>query len=317
MWCNHCQAEVAGEATHDNQHVKCAVCGNEITTSRSLPSVVDDVPKDPKELLARWASDEILDPYGPVLGKEDHGQSGDPLPEIRRSESELDLSEISSSVEGLGMARTFPLTTSELAAAHTQRANPTATDTAHEPESPATKVAPADDIAVVDVEPPPEAATDAPSESHQQEVEQEPLDAVNSLPTADEPKIQSAPPQKRRGGAMMFFGQVLAFIGVFSLTVGGTLVVWGYFGDRPTYAPLGWLVLTAGQMFLFLGMVTLVSGGLEQTASLVEEKVDILSAEIVRIEQIAQMRSQDHRPLTADSRAFNPALLESPPEAAA
>jgi hypothetical protein len=76
------------------------------------------------------------------------------------------------------------------------------------------------------------------------------------------------------------------------LTVGTALVLWGYFGGPADYAPTGWLVATAGQMLLFLGVVTLVSGGMQQTAHEVSARVQLLGNRMVRIEETAQQLLQ-------------------------
>ncbi|MEI4884364.1 hypothetical protein, partial [Klebsiella pneumoniae] len=78
-----------------------------------------------------------------------------------------------------------------------------------------------------------------------------------------------------------------AYIGVGGLTVGTALVLMGYFGGPASYATTGWLVTTAGQMLLFLGVVTLVSGGMEQTTQEVARRIDTIGERLVRIEQAA------------------------------
>ena len=47
------------------------------------------------------------------------------------------------------------------------------------------------------------------------------------------------------------------------------------------------IAATAGQMMLFLGVVTLVSGGMEQTTQEVARRVDSLGERLVKIEQAA------------------------------
>lgn len=59
-------------------------------------------------------------------------------------------------------------------------------------------------------------------------------------------------------------GQMFAYLGVLTLFVGSVLVLLGHFGNLASYAPTGWIIATAGQMLLFLGVVTLVAAGLEQ-----------------------------------------------------
>ncbi len=72
------------------------------------------------------------------------------------------------------------------------------------------------------------------------------------------------------------------------LTIGACMVVWSYFGGPANYAPTGWLIATAGQMLLFFGVVTLVSGGLEQTTEQVNKRIEQLGDHIIRIEQAAR-----------------------------
>ncbi|MBI3864335.1 MAG: hypothetical protein HY290_20820 [Planctomycetia bacterium] len=82
-------------------------------------------------------------------------------------------------------------------------------------------------------------------------------------------------------------GQIFAYLGVGGLTIGTSLVLTGYFGGPAGYATTGWLIATAGQMLLFLGVVTLVSGGMEQTTQEVVRRIDTLGERLVKIEQAA------------------------------
>jgi hypothetical protein len=81
------------------------------------------------------------------------------------------------------------------------------------------------------------------------------------------------------------WGQLLAYAGVGVLTVGTVLVLWGHFGSVAQYASTGWLVATGGQMLLMLGVVTLVSGGMQQTTHEVSRRVERIGERIIRIEQ--------------------------------
>ena len=85
---------------------------------------------------------------------------------------------------------------------------------------------------------------------------------------------------------------MLAYSGVLGLTVGTTLVLWGYFGGSAyqSYTPTGWLVATLGQMLMFLGVITIVSGGMELTPAEVSRPVRVLGDKLLRIEQA----SRDH-----------------------
>jgi hypothetical protein len=95
-------------------------------------------------------------------------------------------------------------------------------------------------------------------------------------------------PERKRTNWTSVLGQLIAYAGVALLTIGTTLIVWSYFGGPAHYAPTGWLTTTAGQMLLFLGVVTLVSGGLEQTSEDVRTRIERLGERIIRIEQIAR-----------------------------
>jgi hypothetical protein len=90
-------------------------------------------------------------------------------------------------------------------------------------------------------------------------------------------------------------GQLFAYFGVGGLTIGTVLVLVGYFGGPANYATTGWLITTAGQMLLFLGVVTLVSGGMEQTTQEVARRIDTLGERLVRIEQAAWSGTPDRR----------------------
>jgi sulfite exporter TauE/SafE len=87
------------------------------------------------------------------------------------------------------------------------------------------------------------------------------------------------------GRSESFWGQLLAYAGVGGITVGTVFVVWGYFGGVEQYASTGWLIATAGQMLLLLGVVTLISGGMQQTTHEVGARIETLDGRIQRIEQ--------------------------------
>jgi hypothetical protein len=112
------------------------------------------------------------------------------------------------------------------------------------------------------------------------------IHAAHELPAAPHFDVQVAlrARQQQRTNWMALAGQLLAYGGVAVLAVGAALVVFGYFGERDDLAPTGWLVTTAGQMLLFLGIVTLVSGGMEQTSQEVTQRIEVLGEHILRIE---------------------------------
>ncbi len=90
----------------------------------------------------------------------------------------------------------------------------------------------------------------------------------------------------RRSNLTSIMGQFLAYLGVLGLTIGTAMVIYGHFGGYSEYTPTGWLVTTVAQMLLFLGVINLVSGGLEQNNDDVSRRINILGEQLLRIEQV-------------------------------
>lgn len=70
MWCGKCQADVAAEVSSNNQRVFCTVCGTLLSMidappNRPASDRSADKTKDARELLQRWSSGQVLDPFGP------------------------------------------------------------------------------------------------------------------------------------------------------------------------------------------------------------------------------------------------------------
>jgi hypothetical protein len=95
-------------------------------------------------------------------------------------------------------------------------------------------------------------------------------------------------------------GQMFAYLGVVTLFVGSILVLLGYFGGVADYAPTGWIVATAGQMLLFLGVVTLISAGLRETSETVRQSLAEFSRRVEALEN--ELAYARERELEADER---------------
>lgn len=93
---------------------------------------------------------------------------------------------------------------------------------------------------------------------------------------------------QRRSNLTSVTGQFLAYLGVLGLTIGTAMVIYGHFGGYSQYTPTGWLVTTVAQMMLFLGVINLVSGGMEQTNTDVSQRMEYLGAQLMRIEQVTE-----------------------------
>ena len=121
----------------------------------------------------------------------------------------------------------------------------------------------------------------------------EPAQFADSIPPPHTEFSQTAPAARpglsQKSGFFGNLGQALAYLGILGLTAGTSLVVVGYFGGPAHYAPTGWLITTIGQMMLFLGVVTLVSTGIEQTQADVRESLRENYHEVsARIDQLSQ-----------------------------
>ena len=257
MWCPHCQADVATEIAADGQALLCTSCGAEIRKVFA-PSLHPET-RSARELLERWAAEEILD--DPEAGRSQlPDQPGVPVQRSApRARGERTQPSSAGSDTGAGKSRPK----FRIDAAHPTEAIVARGDAAPPNEPPARR---------------PQSADDLPAGYRQ--------DAAHVQmkgPHFDARSVIQNPEQSGRSESL--WGQLLAYAGVGVLTIGTVLVLWGHFGSVPNYASTGWLVATGGQMLLFLGVVTLVSGGMQQTTHEVTRRVEHIGERIYRIEE--------------------------------
>lgn len=261
MWCAKCQADVAAIASADNQRARCSTCGTELLVA---PAAEPNGPvaRDPQELLARWAHEDASDPLHslpPLSAERDespsHQQRSRGKPAQRRFDGQHPLQPVTQPPSNMPVM---------------QRA-----------DTPPT-VPPA----------PPVIASNGGHPAGRDVIVHSP----HAL--AGNPHFEAAPLLARRKKSdrasrwVALTGQLAAYLGVGTLTVGASMVLMAYFGGPENFAPTGWLVTTAGQMLLFLGVVTLVSGGMEQTTQEVTDRIDNLGAHILRLEEYRAMKSE-------------------------
>lgn len=280
MWCPNCQADVAAEVSADNQRVRCASCGNEL--SAVAPASSSEKTRHALELLERWSSHSLLDPYGPVpksRPKHSENSPADPAgPKERKSVSSRRPSKPHFRLDAqhdppFGRSkREEPAEQSPEAEAAAERATAEDDATWRDESRQARRVA-ADDRGFDEA--PPTQGTPG-SRIHSAHASAPP-------PHFDLRALTEDPPVKSSVATQA--GQYLAYLGVGTLAIGTILVLWGYFGGPDGYAPTGWLIATAGQMLLFLGVVTLVSGGMDQTNHDVKTRIERLGEQLLRFEQ--------------------------------
>lgn len=264
MWCIKCQADVAAEMAPDNRRILCATCGSQIRSVPLLPT--EDKTRQARELLERWSKkkwtgeSEETEPNDlePEAIEAHAGARERVQPSFRVDEPHADPVAISSppklSRAGSESKRVASRRVSQLPPTPQSRKSQLGvpmTQRTHEPHE--------------YLAPPPHFSS-------------EPISAEEPLASNSSSKLQA------------FWGQMLAYAGVLALTVGAAFVLMGYFGGPQwqSYTPTGWLITTTGQMLLLLGVVTLVSGGMEQTAEEVARRIDKLGNRLIRIEWASQ-----------------------------
>lgn len=299
MWCATCQTRV-GHA-HDNQPATCPQCGGALTVPPSAATATDQA----RQLLQSWSTDNPLEMPPADKGSTAHA-AGDKGPGTRatadvsqrRLRVDTAHSKHQKSPDSQGTQEPAPTpppaknpgssTTPQQPA--TTRANldsPAAKDTKRE-NDPLAEVA--STLANLSADPKPSAnpadtRTDPP---HPPASASEPPAAAD-IQQARDPEtttpILTGVTTNGLTHSTSLWGQLLAYVGVLGLTAGGALIVWNGFGHAPVNTPTSWLIATGGQMLLFLGIVTLVSSGLEQTSEDVNRQVRVLGEQLLRIEQ--------------------------------
>ncbi len=281
MWCAGCQTDVAGELSADGQTLQCTSCGGEVSSVRSLS--LHPKTREVRDLLERWSTEELLDPDLPLRHVPSSPQASpvptpppEPVPSVDAitdapapgDDSPADSQPVPAA-EQLPTEGQAPVTKPEPRRASRPKYR---LDDQHTPKTGSAAPVPA---------PHPRRVTEP--------VRQTRLDNSHTHAPAPHFNIASAfDGKKAPGHGESLWGQILAYGGIGLLTVGTVMVLWGYFGGPDSYTPTGWLLATAGQMLLFLGVVTLVSGGMEQTTHEVSRRIQMLGDQIVRIEQHAQ-----------------------------
>jgi hypothetical protein len=300
MWCPHCHDDVAAAVSSDNQRIRCATCGAELGLAQSLPS--SSKTREARELLKRWSEETILDSSGPVPHVQSAGSFSSVNDLLRDSTASPELSKVESGIEKLEQkhqAGSSQTSSSDEGGTTLERQTSTPSapllrfDTPHQDqdssELPKTQLpeksylnASRDATASIQNPTASQAASAVKTtqiHNAHENVTPAPHFDVHSVVR----KLQQHLPRNYNWNSLG--GQLLAYCGVGLITIGTALVLWGYFGGPVHYTPTGWLVATAGQMLLFLGVIMLVSGGLEQTTEEVSRTMEQIGERLIRIEQ--------------------------------
>lgn len=274
MWCDRCRADAAAEISLETDRATCATCGHDLGPVRRPAT------EHARELLKKWSAGVELETA--VAPKADRSDAPEGTP---TNPAAVEPVRLHRHLEG-GLAE------------NRQSVCKVAPPPSWQESS---QVAGAEIEPVADREaavvPLPRAAAEKSGptlriDSAHREAESSPHFDVH---------LAVASRSEKSGQGTQVIGQILAYAGVLALTVGTALVIWSYFGGNADDAPTGWLVATGGQMLLYLGVVTLVAGGLEQTSRDVKIRVDLLGERLSRLEQRIGELSAQGRPAATDS----------------
>lgn len=268
MWCASCQSDVAAQVATESGTVQCAQCGAELAQAHAIRERT----KDAREILERWSTRSMNDPFGPIPTAADD-KSRQEIAEENKANEEMAASLLSNS-QSPG-ASIMPVATPPQAApeASTQKRASRPTGTTSDSKRTFRIDRPTNVNQV--------AETNSPRVRSQRKTVQRHVDQSHGNRLRG-PHFQMAPPKQPSWAVAT--GQWLAYLGVLGLTIGTAIVVYGHFGGYANYTPTGWLITTVGQMLLFLGVINLVSGGMEQSNDEVSQRIDIIGERLMRIE---------------------------------
>jgi len=314
MWCEQCQSDVATEISADGQQLLCTTCHQPVRKVVA-PSLHPET-RSAREFLERWAREQqnarpavekpALDPQPVGRSEPDEerpfatpdsaiddvrspaippvSQTETQTPQREGGEPAKDGEQVENGEQAEAVAeakkkyRIDPQHTAPTGPVPTQRGRPRRPH--HLEEKPTAAAKESSDV-------PPASPPFTPSVAESSREPQFRLDEAQAGLQSPHFDVRSMEPQRTifPGRSEAMWGQILAYAGVGLLTVGTIFVLWGYFGEIERYASTGWLVATAGQMLLLLGIVTLVGGGMQQTTHEVTQRIEHLGGRIIRIEE--------------------------------
>ncbi|WP_437224325.1 hypothetical protein SH661x_003580 [Planctomicrobium sp. SH661] len=284
MWCEQCQSDVATEISSDGQQLLCTTCSQPVRKVVA-PSLHPET-KSAREFLERWAREQqglkpvAEKPAEPVEKKivpapiAPPERSAKPVAFESGNDLEEDLPKAPISKKNFRLDPQHDAPAGPLPSHRERPRRP------HHLEKVAATSEPPAEV-------PPAAPPAPPKEMPEERGPRYRLDEAQSSVQAPHFDVRTVAPQRTvyPGRSEAMWGQLMAYGGVGLLTVGTVFVLWGYFGEVEQYASTGWLMSTAGQMLLLLGIVTLVGGGMQQTTHEVTQRIENLGGRIIRIEE--------------------------------
>lgn len=293
MWCKQCQSEVAAELSPERQTLRCTNCGSTLQQI-VVPSLHPET-QAARELLERWEREQQSRSEISAGGREQLGavvaDPKSPFSPAKDADSGFSNDQGTTDQSPRDPSRTpaSPITQRKIRVdgRHTAPEGPN-----QSPHRTARRRPLLPTEAVAESTPSPQAHSAIGGEPSSVEhasvgtASRHRIDAGHPGGAGPHFAVPSSAPSALPvpGRSESLWGQILAYAGVGVLTFGAVLVLWGYFGGIEAYTSTGWLLSTAGQMLLLLGVVTLVAGGMQQTTHEVGQRIDHLGGRIIRIE---------------------------------
>ncbi|MEO1994054.1 MAG: hypothetical protein ABGZ17_02130 [Planctomycetaceae bacterium] len=323
MWCANCQADVAAEVTANKHRILCASCGNDLaggTQGSSTPQA-----RQAQQILDRWSNQTLTAPASPAVRVShaiEPSLSLQPTPTPSEpSAPALSPSAVAEQTDAhvaativqpvdAGQPRTSEPAPVEQPVDDIPTAPPSPSHSEHStlrfdtPQTPLQASEPGHGYQPNASRPPrravpqPTAPSAAACVAEPAAAESQPMFSVQNF----DAQLEISRRQQRQAKWVASIAQFLAYCGIGGLTVGTACVIWGYFGGVSNYLPMGWLVLSFGQMLLFLGMVTMVSCSVEQANTDVTRQL----AEIQK--QLARMTAQQPRTQPPAAKSDQPVM---------
>ncbi len=298
MWCASCRADVAAELSVDNRRMLCARCQTELGVAAGAPPSIGATPRtleterDARDLLARWSAQNLLDVPLPSVGAGSYARPVEPTDApLRKPDHRFDRSTSAvpaPSASFMGAMRDKQNEPSVLPLDRLETAEPDRDARIPRDRSRNLRM---DDVAGREIYSINPLVPSKPASK--------PVDDQNAA-IPQHQTVNERHPAVHRFRWSTLLGQLCAYAGVGLLTCGTILVMWSYFGGNPSYMPTGWLAAAIGQMLLLLGVVTLISSGMEQTVAEVAWRIDHLAEEIHHMGLAFDDLESEHRTARAE-----------------
>lgn len=290
MYCSCCKSDVAAKLDQDDRTLLCTHCGTEIQANGRVNSL-NDATRDAQSLLQRWADPQIFDAPSEEIAqvKTDPtvDNSIDDLPIVELAEIQTEVKKTETPI-----VEELPETA--------QHFEEVLLETSEIPEQPINQESKSTETKIHHVIDEPEFEV-----RKSYVVERSDMQILNRpilTSTAFEVQQSINDRHSSKFNWRRFIGQSLAYLGTGILSVGGAAIVWSFYDGPEHIVPAGWIMVFAGQLMLFLGLVTLITSGVKELRSDVVNRVDFIRSLLSRLDPPAQLPEKPQYQARKESR---------------